>query len=326
MSKDKLVASAVDAISGKGARRGKGIPLQHTVRHLDFDDLVEVASKLLEELRKIKKNVNYDELFSALYKGRHLKFIKPKYINKIIKPKNILKTFDINVDRFTDFDKARKVYRETLQSVDLIPDSGVVTKRPPSTIWLSEAGEIFHEVEITPSLGKRIRKATRSEDVVRDAAGEFGQKSVKKKHRCHSIGPGFGLDSPFGVFFCSSHVNLNLQNNGIEFFLREMAASLPDGKTLQVVTRTTPRVGGASLKEITYKVSIFDSKTDKASELFQYAIGMHDNKGKIFDGVLSPHKSSSFLKQFNKEMLLRQSKMDEPNEWLIRLINKLGDS
>lgn len=295
-------------------KTGKGIPLKYLTRHLSDKDIRQLVHKILSEFRKSLQSGKIDikKLFKMIEEGKHLKFLIPKAIKKIKIPKKVIDLTSLNflVDDISDLKKIKTSYKK-LKEITLLEGHVIKILKPNTKIWRSAEG-IFHQIDITPSMGRNLRKKTRGEDNIWD--------SLKGKERCHSIGPGFGFDSPIGLYFCSKHVNQDLQNKGIEEYIRRLSSELPDKEKISLVTRTIPRVGGSTLREITYKVMHVDAD-GKASDLFQYAIGLHDTKGKIFSEVLEASSDSKVLKEFNKK--LNSKLISSDNQWLKALVAKL---
>ena len=102
-------------------------------------------------------------------------------------------------------------------------------------------------------------------------AGESGLPELQGMHRAHTLGQGTGFESPFGIYYAPAEVNLLIQNNGIEEFMRGLHEALPPGEKLHVVTRTKAHPDSLRLKQIRYQVEV-DVGGGRREFLFEYVI------------------------------------------------------
>ncbi len=73
-------------------------------------------------------------------------------------------------------------------------------------------------------------------------------------HRAHSQGAGTGLERSEAIFYAPPRVNLELQNSGIERFIRELYQQKAADVRLHLVTATQPHPGTLRLSRISYRV------------------------------------------------------------------------
>src|SRR6185312_1460605 len=71
--------------------------------------------------------------------------------------------------------------------------------------------------------------------------------------RSHSQGAGTGKESPHGILYAPAEVNQQLQNKGIEQFMRDFFKVKAKDAELFLTTDTTPWPGTLRLKSIEYK-------------------------------------------------------------------------
>ena len=79
-----------------------------------------------------------------------------------------------------------------------------------------------------------------------EAPGKAGRPGY---HRAHSLGQGTGFESPFAIPYAPAKVNLAIQNDGIEEFLRGLRDQGPPGMRFHVVTETKFRPGSLDLDQ-----------------------------------------------------------------------------
>jgi hypothetical protein len=72
--------------------------------------------------------------------------------------------------------------------------------------------------------------------------------------RAHLVGAGFGVESPLGVFHAPTRVNQELQNRGIEQFIRGMYRNRYPGVDFFVRADAEPHPGTDFLARVTYNL------------------------------------------------------------------------
>ena len=136
------------------------------------------------------------------------------------------------------------------------------------SVW-KDANGIHHDSVLGPSTGRQgFEKQFYS-------AGEHGQESVKGMHRAHTLGQGTGFESPYGIYYAPAEVNLIVQNNGIEEFMRGLYDALPPGARAHVKTVTKAHPKSLRLREIRYQLEI-DLGNGEREFLFEYVINVSD--------------------------------------------------
>ncbi|MFL6227741.1 MAG: DUF4157 domain-containing protein [Pyrinomonadaceae bacterium] len=73
--------------------------------------------------------------------------------------------------------------------------------------------------------------------------------------RAHLLGAGFGAESPLGIFYTPSQVNQDLQNRGIEGFIRGIFANRVPGARFFIRASAEPHPGTQILARVTYTLS-----------------------------------------------------------------------
>jgi hypothetical protein len=77
--------------------------------------------------------------------------------------------------------------------------------------------------------------------------------------RCHSLGAGFGIESIQGIYYCSPRVNLQIQNSGIEQYIRDIYTQKHPNAVLRIRTVTrahqTAPAAGQRLASISYRLT-----------------------------------------------------------------------
>jgi hypothetical protein len=148
-----------------------------------------------------------------------------------------------------------------------VPGPPVVLEFPDgSRIWRDTvAGPMRHEATLGGSVGR---------------AGMERLKYTATKHgnlpagpgyeRAHSLGQGTGFESPYGVFYAPEKVNQTLQNNGIETYMRNLAANAAPNETFRVLTKTMAQPDTLRLARMDY--SILRVTGGQAEEVATYSI------------------------------------------------------
>lgn len=139
---------------------------------------------------------------------------------------------------------------------DDLPDTvpaGVVFEYPTGErVWRAPGSEGGVVIESTLAPGRR-RAGFEHEHFRR---GEMGREDYVSSdlELAHSQGAGTGHESPFGILYAPREVNQELQNLGIEEFMRTMVRNPTPGVTLQQVTRTRAHPRTRLLSQIDYAV------------------------------------------------------------------------
>jgi len=234
------------------------------------DPLREVVKASLKAIKPI------DPLSGFTSKNR---FTNSKELNELMK--DSLKRRDWSK---MDQNKINKELRELDDKLDL----PIELDNPPTKIFKDKDNNIYHQLEVQDSLGKRVG----AEKQFLESATPYGVETVEGMERAHSLGPGLGVDSPFGLFFAAREVNGKLQNQGIEAFIGILHETLKkQGKKVRLTTRAQPHFGTHRLKEIAYKIEIVDEK-GKAKELFQYGISIASDNSGLSHGLIGKKNSS----------------------------------
>ncbi len=89
------------------------------------------------------------------------------------------------------------------------------------------------------------------------SASNYGISQIRGWHRAHSQGAGIGAESGEGIRLAPRSVNLSLQAQGIEKFLRELRDQATSaGKQIHLTTVTQTHARTLRLKSIEYIISI----------------------------------------------------------------------
>jgi hypothetical protein len=151
--------------------------------------------------------------------------------------------------------------RDAAGNIDVLPH-GVVYEFPGGhRAWRLVNGGIAHESFVGVAHGRQHF------ELEFEAPGKAGRPGY---HRAHSLGQGTGFESPFAIPYAPAKVNLAIQNDGIEEFLRGLRDQGPPGMRFHVVTETKFRPGSLDLDEITYRIEV--SQGGRRSEFFEFDI------------------------------------------------------
>jgi hypothetical protein len=145
--------------------------------------------------------------------------------------------------------KSAANYYENVASV--VPGPGVVLEFPDgSRVWReSVGGPIQHEATLGASTGRAGMERAKY------TATQHGNLPLGPGYeRAHSLGQGTGFESPYGIFYAPRTVNQTLQNQGIEAYLRDLAANAAPGERFRVVTSTAAHPGTLRLSGIDYRI------------------------------------------------------------------------
>ncbi|MET8997648.1 polymorphic toxin type 4 domain-containing protein [Amycolatopsis sp. NPDC004169] len=162
-------------------------------------------------------------------------------------------------------DEAAPNFFETVAPV--VPDPPVVLEFPDGTrVWRTTAGgPVRHESTLGGSLGRAgMERGMYS-------AGQHGNlPSGPSYERAHTLGQGTGFESPYGIFYAPEFVNQRVQNEGIEAYLRTVAAGAHPGETFRVFTKVRPHPDTLRLATIDYRLVRVDQAG--AEEVASYSI------------------------------------------------------
>ena len=151
--------------------------------------------------------------------------------------------------------------RDAAGNIDVLPH-GVVYEFPGGhRAWRLVNGGIAHESFVGVAHGRQHF------ELEFEAPGKAGRRGY---HRAHSLGQGTGFESPFAIPYAPAKVNLAIQNDGIEEFLRGLRDQGPPGMRFHVVTETKYRPRSLDLDEITYRIEV--SQGGRRSEFFEFNI------------------------------------------------------
>jgi putative RNase toxin 4 of polymorphic toxin system len=82
-----------------------------------------------------------------------------------------------------------------------------------------------------------------------------GKVGLRGFERAHLLGAGFGAESSLGIFYTPSTVNQELQNRGIELFIRQMYAQRAPNARFFIRASAQPHPGTQILARVVYTVS-----------------------------------------------------------------------
>ena len=134
---------------------------------------------------------------------------------------------------------------------DVVPDCTVLEFPTRERVWRSANED--RGIVIESFLGAGSKRKHFERNYFR--RGEMGRADYTESDMelSHSQGAGTGFESPYAIPYAPREVNQELQNLGIEEFLRELERNRPREITIQIVTntRTMPRSLRLSLIEYT---------------------------------------------------------------------------
>jgi len=100
---------------------------------------------------------------------------------------------------------------------------------------------------------------------------EFTRSTLE---RAHSQGAGTGFEAQYAIPYAPRIVNQDLQNTGIEMFLRELRKEHPEA-TFHLVTNTKVHPNSRRLSQIEYRIDISDGA--ERHKLFEVDISVSDD-------------------------------------------------
>lgn len=161
-------------------------------------------------------------------------------------------------------------------------------------VWRTKSGTLVHET--IPGKSVRRREFQNELPLPKDMG-------YVRMHRGHILGRGTGFESPYGILYMPEHVNMALQNNGIEEMLREFADQMrrkggvdTDGLFYHVVVESSAHPGTRRLKDITYRIDV--SHGGERRRFFEFSIGVENKKTDpkvFFDSWANPDPAAVAL-------------------------------
>lgn len=180
---------------------------------------------------------------------------------------------DNHQQKLTDLDRRQRLGNESI-------DSTTVTEGP--------SGEVTINAKVGPGQERlNYQNENRS-----------GLESRSDVDRLHSRGPGTGMESDCAITYGPKEVNQQLQNHGIEEFVREVHDQKHDGNEVWLKTVTSTHEGTRDLKEIQYEISARpEGSHAKPEPLYRATINVDKNgKSWVSDAWQSP-RAESYLKE-----------------------------
>ena len=134
---------------------------------------------------------------------------------------------------------------------DVVPNPPVVLEFPDGTrVWRDRvAGPIRHESTVGGSIGR-----SGLERMFYSQAAHGNLPPGVNWERAHALGQGTGFESPYALWYAPEYVNQVLQNQGIEEFMRRLAAGAGPDETFRVLTSSVPHSGTRRLANMEYTV------------------------------------------------------------------------
>lgn len=103
-----------------------------------------------------------------------------------------------------------------------------------------------------------------------------GKIGLVDYQRCHSQGQGTGHESALGIFYAPKKLNQEIQNHGIEKYLRELVEeNSGSGWELRLLTVATPHPGTELLANLEYEVHAWSGNDFRL--LFGISISISSN-------------------------------------------------
>lgn len=154
-------------------------------------------------------------------------------------------------------------------------DDGLRAWRNPRT------GNIEHEWTASAGAGRAHLERghwsageLRGESDEAERYGEVGRPGNRspgtRSERAHASGQGTGPESPYAIYDAPRFVNQDLQNQGIERFIRRLRDECGPGESIQVVTSSAPHPRTRRLREIEYHLEL--RRGDEIVDLGRYRI------------------------------------------------------
>jgi hypothetical protein len=134
---------------------------------------------------------------------------------------------------------------------EVVPNPPFVLEFPDGTrVWRDRvAGPIRHESTLGGSIGR-----SGLERMFDSRAVHANLPPGVNWERAHALGQGTGFESPYALWYAPEYVNQVLQNQGIEEFMRRLAAGAGPDETFRVLTSTVPHAGTRRLANMEYTI------------------------------------------------------------------------
>lgn len=135
----------------------------------------------------------------------------------------------------------------------VVPQPPIVLEFPDGTrVWRDPHSRVvMHETTLGPRPG---RQGTESANYT--ASDHGGLPKGPKYERAHTLGQTTGTESPFAIWYAPRFVNQNLQNLGIERYMRSLADNQLPNTSYRLVTETAAHPDSSRLSRISYRVEI----------------------------------------------------------------------
>jgi hypothetical protein len=144
----------------------------------------------------------------------------------------------------------KKISREKLP--DVIPDGVVLQTSEGQRFWRLRPPERATVIE--SKLAPGTKRAKYELDLYSRSEMERTDYAHSDLERAHAQGAGTGLESKYGISYAPREVNQELQNLGIEEFLRLIETFRPAEVIFQLLTLVKRHPGSRRLAEITYRL------------------------------------------------------------------------
>lgn len=160
---------------------------------------------------------------------------------------------------------------------------GEMKSLPPdgTRVWFHEDGRAWRGVEGQEVVEVRLRSSIERQgfENVLPNAKDVGREG---QDRCHLIGPGFGVESPYGMTYAHQEVNRLYQNHGIEAYIRDIGKEVDSQTDVYVKAEVFTQQGSREMKEVHYEVSALRHDNGEAPRtLFdQYKEGVLSENGR----------------------------------------------
>jgi hypothetical protein len=133
---------------------------------------------------------------------------------------------------------------------DVIPQDVVLQTPNGERFWRTRPPDPATVIESKMALG--TKRANYEKDYY--SRSEMGRNDYLGStfERAHAQGAGTGYESKYGISYASSEINQELQNLGIEEFLRLIETYRPKEVTYQLLTEVRRHPGSLRLRQIVY--------------------------------------------------------------------------
>ena len=134
-----------------------------------------------------------------------------------------------------------------------LPNSQLVLQFPDGTrVWRDSPGSpIRHETTLAPRPGRSHLERGHY------TSSQHGNLSPGPRYeRAHTLGQTTGAESPYALFYAPRYVNQNLQNHGIEGYMRALVDNQLPNTSYRLVTETAAHPMTRRLSQIHYRVEV----------------------------------------------------------------------